>query len=430
MTFAKRHDARAAAAVILALALAGCGSTGVRGVDRKPVADFKVVQSTVRPQVITLDAAQSFATVGTLTTFYWTFGDEAAGAARTEGTSPTFQHAYAASGDFTITLVVADDKGTESDPVTRTVNVPSVNNEAPKAVINGNSSGSPGASMSFDGSASTPASDLKNYAWSFGDGTSDQGADKKQVSHNFANAGTYKVTLTVTDSLNQSDTTELNVVIGAVGPIAVCNWSPNPALQGSPVTFNGSGSTAPPGSNISLYVWTWGDGSADGTGVSATHTYNVQATFKPKLKVLDTLNRVHESNCADVVVAPPPLCIGEYTMTLAPGQANTQNCGGANTTWGGNKLNITMVAGGTISATEAFNGSTINYSGTWTGNTFTMTGMYTTSDSFFTYNNTATINGTWTANCGGWNGTYNEVVTIQGVGQLCTLTWNIASSKL
>jgi PKD repeat protein len=422
------RNALRAACVLLLASAAGCDNTGIKNVDRKPVADFKLVQSTVRPQVVTLDAAQSFATVGTLTKFLWTFGDEATGSPRTEATTPTFQHAYASAGDFTITLVVTDDKGTESEPVTRTVNVPSINTEAPRANISGPSTGNPGSSLSFDGSASTPTSDLKNYAWSFGDGSTEQGADKKQVSHTFANAGNYKVTLTVTDSLNQNDTTELNVVVGAVGPVAVCNWTPNPALQGVPVNFSGSGSTSPPGSTISLYVWTWGDGSADGTGVTATHTYNVQATFQPRLKVLDNLNRLHEVNCPQVVVGAPPLCTGTYSLAANP---TSQLCGALGTaTWGGNQWTMTMNANGTITAQEMFAGMPINFSGTWAGQTFTMTGAYDVPDSLGTSHSDVTINGTWTGGCGGWTGTWREVNSHSLIGPTCTLTWNVTSSKL
>lgn len=421
-----RFDARALC--LAAVAAWACDNTGIKNVDRKPVASFELRQSTVRPQVVTLDAAQSFATVGTLTKFYWTFGDEAAGAPREETGGPTFQHAYTAPGDYTVTLVVADDKGTESEPVSKSVNIPSVNTEAPKANIAGPSSGNPGAALTFDGSGSTPASDLKNYAWAFGDGSTEAGADKKVVSHTFANPGNYRVTLTVTDSLSKSDTTELNVVVGAVGPVAVCNWSPNPALQGVPVTFNGSGSTTPPGSTISLYVWTWGDGSADGTGVTAQHTYNVQATFQPKLKVLDNLNRLHEVSCAPVVVGAPPLCTGEYTLTANPNKAQ---CLSANdTTWGGNKLNINMQAGGVITATEQFSGNTITYTGTWAGATFTMTAQFDTQDSIgTTYTHNATVTGTWQG-CNSWTGSYVEQISLAGFGTLCTLTWNISSTKL
>lgn len=418
-----------ASLALFALALAACSGGGIKGNESKPVADFKLVQSTVRPQVVTLDAAASFTTVGTLAKYYWTFGDEAAGAPRAEANAPTFQHAYAAPGAYTITLVVATERAIESEPFTQTVSVPSINSELPRARIVGPSSGNPGAALSFDGSTSTPASDLQLYAWSFGDGSTEQGADKKVVSHTFANPGNYKVTLTVTDSLQQNDTTELNVVVGAVGPVAVCAWSPTPALQGVPVQFNGSGSTAPAGSTISLYVWSFGDGSADGTGVTASHTYNVQATFKPKLKVLDSQSRLHEVACADVVVGAPPLCAGDYTLVANPNKAACFSTD--DTTWGGNKLTIAMQAGGTITASEQFSGNTINYAGTWSGQTFTMTGQFDTQDSLgTTYTHNATVNGTWSGGCGGWSGTYVERISVQGLGTLCTLTWNITSTRL
>ena len=68
-----------------------------------------------------------------------------------------------------------------------------------------------------------------------------------------------------------------------MAPIAVCSWMPQPALQGVPVQFDGTGSTSPTGSTVSTYLWDFGDGSAMGTGSKVNHTYNVLATFKPKL---------------------------------------------------------------------------------------------------------------------------------------------------
>ncbi|MBS1153354.1 MAG: hypothetical protein H6Q89_5052, partial [Myxococcaceae bacterium] len=116
----------------------GCGPQKTQTVIRKPEARFKVTQSSVRPQVFTLDAADSFATVGTLSKFKWTFGD---GSAAVEATTPTTQHSYTAAGNYVITLVVADDKGTDSEPSTQQVMVPSVNATGPKAVLTGPSTG-------------------------------------------------------------------------------------------------------------------------------------------------------------------------------------------------------------------------------------------------------------------------------------------------
>ncbi len=52
-----------------------------------------------------------------------------------------------------------------------------------------------GETVHLDGSASTPAEDITAYAWDFGDGSSGEGA---LVSHEYAAAGKYTATLTVT----------------------------------------------------------------------------------------------------------------------------------------------------------------------------------------------------------------------------------------
>src|SRR5258705_5938077 len=120
--------------LLLAVALAlSCGGRQTMMVDRKPIADFKFTQSTVRQQVFVFDAAASRPTVGTLAKHKWLFGDEAGGAAPTELTSSTAQHAYKTAGTFTVTLVVADDKDTNSEAVSKTVMVATVNTEGPMA---------------------------------------------------------------------------------------------------------------------------------------------------------------------------------------------------------------------------------------------------------------------------------------------------------
>lgn len=54
----------------------------------------------------------------------------------------------------------------------------------------------------FDGSSSnSPGHSITSYAWTFSDGQSKTG---RVVSHDFGSAGTYLVTLTVTDDINQT----------------------------------------------------------------------------------------------------------------------------------------------------------------------------------------------------------------------------------
>lgn len=234
--------------------------------------------------------------------------------------------------------------------------------------------------------------------------------------------------LTVTDSLGQSDTAEHLLAVGQLAPVAVCSFSPTEPLQGLPITFDGSASTAPDGSSIKLYVWDLDDGSAQKTGATVQHTYNVQATFRPKLQVIDTQNRVGETVCPEVVVGAPPLCHAEYTLEANPNQQPCSFWG--TTTWAGVKMDIEQRMDGTVVGTEQFNNQTIIFNGTWSGADFTMNGTYTQDDGAGgTVTTDATVQGTF-AGCSGWTGTWVETATSDQFGVLCTLTWNIDASRL
>src|SRR5207342_3054798 len=69
-------------------------------------------------------------------------------------------------------------------------------------------------SMTGDGS-SDPEGLLASYAWDFGDGTNSSEADP---THTYAAAGTYQVTLKVTDAGGLSDSKTQTVQVGSVGP--------------------------------------------------------------------------------------------------------------------------------------------------------------------------------------------------------------------
>ncbi len=391
------------------VSVVSCGPGRTMQVDRKPIAEFKFTQSTVRPQVFAFDAAQSRPTVGTIAKYRWTFGDEGAGGAPTETPIATAQHAYKMAGTFKVTLVVLDDKDTESEPVSKDVTVQSVNSDGPTAILEGDSTGNPGAPLTFNGSKSTPTGDIQNYEWDFGDSTSIvSGKDKTIVQHTFAMAGRFTVKLTVTDSLGANSTATLQVAVGAVGPLAVCSWMPSTVTVGQPVMFTGAQSTAPAGSMIQSYIWDFGDGVMNVPGAmpggTASHAYNMMGTFKPKLTVYDnaTPRRSHETFCPDVVVGAPALCNGEYQWMATSGGGG--GCFMATT------VRLVQNANGTITITEPSPSGPIVHSGTWSGNTFMTTGA----DSTFDYDMTGTF-----AGCGSFTATFHT--TLDGLGVICTV---------
>ncbi|MDB4895724.1 MAG: bacillopeptidase-like protein, partial [Firmicutes bacterium] len=85
------------------------------------------------------------------------------------------------------------------------------NNRPPTAVIVGPTTGRVGQTLRFDGSRSSdPDGRIVSYAWNFGDGGTSSGS---VVLHRFTRAGTFQVTLTVTDNQGATATATTTVTI-------------------------------------------------------------------------------------------------------------------------------------------------------------------------------------------------------------------------
>jgi heat shock protein HslJ len=80
----------------------------------------------------------------------------------------------------------------------------------PVGVITAPTEGTVDQAVKFDASSSSSGGTITAYAWDFGDGTKGNG---KTVEHKYTKAGTYTVTLTITDSNGKTDSTTQTITI-------------------------------------------------------------------------------------------------------------------------------------------------------------------------------------------------------------------------
>jgi PKD repeat protein len=105
---------------------------------------------------------------------------------------------------------VTDDGGL-TDTTTTTAAITEVPNEPPVADPNGPYPGTAGQPVLFDGSGSSdPDGTIVSYAWDFGDSGTGTGVSP---THTYAAAGTYTVSLTVTDDGGLTDTATTTATI-------------------------------------------------------------------------------------------------------------------------------------------------------------------------------------------------------------------------
>jgi PKD repeat protein len=231
------------------------------------------------PLDVDFDGSGSSDPDGDLASYSWDFGD----GGTAQGVAP--QHTYTQAGTFTATLTVIDDGGAAATD-TETITVSEPDNVPPTAAFSVTPDGGVApVDVTFDASGSSDSDgSVTSYEWDFGDGQSGSGLT---ALHTFTTAGSYTVTLTVTDDDGATDVETRTLAVAAPNAPPTASFTATPDSGSAPlqVSFDASASGDPDGSIVS-YAWDFGDGGS-GSGKSPGHGYDHAGDFAVALTVTD-----------------------------------------------------------------------------------------------------------------------------------------------
>ncbi|MBW6490678.1 MAG: PKD domain-containing protein [Lentimicrobium sp.] len=293
------------------------------------------------PTVVNIDAIASY---------LWNFGDGG------QSNLKDPQHMYSAAGNYLVTLMVTDTAG-----CTNSVSHPITVSPTPVAFFSFSAPTCLQSETFFNDQSYASSGFITEWEWIFGDGNSTivYFPDNPNVSHIYANAGTYNVTLNITTSEGCENSVTLQVQIT---PNPVANFINSTTCLGEPVNFtdlsqaNGSG-------QIVSWAWDFGDLASGVNNTSSlqnpSHIYSQAGSYSVSLTVT-TANSCTDVITQVIVVDPAPFvdfvftngCAGnevQFTSSTFVDPATTQswlwNFGDGFTTGEPDPLHVYAIAG-------------------------------------------------------------------------------------
>ena len=284
--------------------------------NQSPTADASGPYTGTVGEAVAFDGSGSSDPDGTVDAYLWDFGDNVG-----TSTDAAPNYAYAAAGNYTVTLTVTDDDGATS-PVAHSTTTIDSTNASPVADPGGPYTNQVDLPSTFDGTASMdPNGAIIRYDWQFGDG-SPLGQHAGPIpTHIYTAADVYDVTLTVTDNEGASSTaaTQINIGEGTNYP-PTANPGGNveeyllyKGETGESVFFNGSASSDSDGEIVDYY-WEFGEGGT-GSGATFQYTYSAAGSWIANLTVTDNGGKtdtlgvnvlISQGNLAPTAVAGGP----------------------------------------------------------------------------------------------------------------------------
>lgn len=272
----------------------------------------------------------SFSTTGNVIEWFWNFGDPASGIDNTSVLQNP-QHTFSGTGQtYQVSLTVTDNVNNCTHTITKDVFVnPPVpvdftftNNTCLNQVVQFTQSG-------------MVTGDIATWDWDFGDGTPHSFAPN-QTSHLYIAAGTYNVTLTVTD-VNGCSNSKTYPVTVMPRPVSGFTFA-SPVCDRSTVQFTDQ-SYVPAGfpGFITRWIWVWGDGTRDTVNHPASPNLShlfpegilnfnvklvVQSSFGCKDSITRQVNLIPGPVAAFEVVPGTPTCATQVVQFTDLSQTN------------------------------------------------------------------------------------------------------------
>jgi hypothetical protein len=321
---------------------------------------------------ITFNAVASSDPDGDPLTYDWNFGDGTV--ANNAGATPS--HAYADNGPFTVTVTVRD--ALHASVASASVGVgnvsPTVSAIAGAQIIQG-------GTYSATGSFTDPGADTFNGSVNYGDGSSAAiatGGNAFTLGHTYAVAGTFEVTVSITDDDGGTGSASAFVTVINSPPVAVVG-GPYAGNEGSSIAFNASGSADPDGDPLT-YDWNFGDGTVEpNSGPTPAHAYADNGAFNATVTVHDD-----HGHASTAIVTVTVANVAPSVSTIAGAQilqGGTYSAAGSFTDPGADTFTGSVNYGDGSSAAIATGGNAFTVGHTYAvAGTFTVTVSITDDD--------------------------------------------------
>jgi len=268
-----------------------------------PVASFT---SNVTTGAIPLTVGFTDASTNTPTAWSWSFGD---GSTSTEE-NPS--HTYTSAGTYAVTLTATNYGGGNS--VTSTGYITATAAINPVASFTSNvTTGTIPMSVGFtDTSTNSPT----DWTWTFGDGYY---AYTENPSHEYTEAGTYSVTLTVTNDAGSDTVTETSYITVASEPVAAFTADTTTGTAPLTVKFTDTSTNSP-----TDWTWTFGDGYYSYIE-NPSHTFMSSGQYSVTLTVVNNAgsDTVTHSSFITVTAAENTVTTTEYTTATTVATTRT-----------------------------------------------------------------------------------------------------------